>query len=294
MPRPPEPVPLKVAALAYPVGEPRDFAEFESKVRAQAAEAAAAGARFLVWPEYFSLELAALFDESVRGSLRRQLAAMQDLAPGVRRLFAALAREHAVTLVAGSMPVATEQGRYRNRSYVYFPDGAEDFQDKRMMTRFETELWRVEAGDALRVFRTDWGVFGVNVCYECEFPLAARRQAESGMRVLAVPSCTDTRAGDHRVRIGARARAMENQIFAVRAPLVGEASWSRAIDSNLGVASIYTPVDRGFPDDGVAAESAPEAGGWVYAEVDLARIEFIRKHGQVRNYVDWPKQESAT
>lgn len=293
MPRFPEPEPLTVATLAHPVGEPADRAAFERAVAHRCGEAAASGARLLVFPEYFPMELAALHDEAVRRSLTRQLAAMQDHLAGFRQLFSGLARTLGVTIVAGSYPVAVAGGRFRNRAYVYFPDGAEDFQDKLMMTRFETELWKVSGGDTLRVFDAPGFRFGVNICYDCEFPLHARRQAEAGARLLVVPSCTDSRAGDWRVRLGARARALENQIYALRAPTVGEAPWSRAIDKNLGAAGIYGPVDRGFPDDGVIAESAPEAPGWLYATLDLARLDFVRRHGQVRNFADWPGQHAG-
>ena len=284
---------MTVATLAYPVGEPRAWDEFESKVRELARRAHERGAKFWVLPEYFSMELAALFDRPVRASLSRQLEAVQGVLPEFRKLFADLARTHEATLVAGTFPVAVRPGEFRNRSYVYHPDGSEDFQDKLLMTRFENELWKVSPGDALRVFRAEWGAFGVSICYESEFPLPVRRQAEAGALLLAVPSCTDSRAGDNRVRIGCRARAMENQFFVARSPLVGRAEWSPAIDENTGAASVYTPVDRKFPDDGVAATGGDEEPGWVFADLDLDRVEWIRQRGMVFNYADWPKQAHA-
>lgn len=290
MPRLPEPAPLKVATLAYPVGEPRSWEEFEAKAAAFASEAAGAGARFLVFPEYFAMELAALFPDDVRGSLKRQLVSVQETLPAFRSLFSRLAREHGTTIVAGTYPVALGDG-YRNRSYVYLPDGSEDFQDKLIMTRFENELWHIGAGDALRVFDTGAFKFGVNICYDSEFPGLARRQAESGAHMLAVPSCTDTRAGDYRVRVGARARALENQFFVMRSPTVGVAPWSPAIDENTGCAAIYSTCDREFPADGVVASGADETPGWVYGELDLARVDWIRRHGQVLNFADRLRQD---
>ncbi len=290
MPSHPEPNPLTVATLAYPVGEPATRADFQAKVRAIASEAAAREAKFWVLPEYFSMELAALHPAEVRGSLSKQLSAVQESLPQFRKLFSALAREHAATIVAGSYPVAVRSGEYRNRSYVYFPDGSEDFQDKLIMTRFEKELWKISAGDDLRVFDAPGFKFGVNICYDSEFPLLARRQAEGGAQLLAVPSCTDTRAGDNRVRIGCRARALENQFYVLRSPTVGLAPWSPAIDENTGCAAVYSPVDRDFPDDGIVASGIDEAPGWVFATLDLARIDWIRRRGQVLNFADWPKQ----
>jgi len=290
MPRLPEPAPLKVATLAYPVGEPRTWGAFEGKVRALVGEAASAGAGFLVFPEYFAMESAALWPDEVRGSLVRQLAAVQETLPAFRAMLASLARDHAVTIVGGSYPVASGDG-YRNRAYVFLPDGSEDFQDKLIMTRFENELWHIGPGDALRVFDTGAYRFGVNICYDSEFPALARRQAEGGAVLLAIPSCTDTRAGDCRVRVGARARALENQFYVLRSPTVGLAPWSPAIDENTGCAAVYTPCDREFPADGVLAAGADEVPGWVYADVDLAKIAWIRRHGQVLNFNDRTKQD---
>ena len=79
------------------------------------------------------------------------------------------------------------------------------------MTRFENEQWLISAGDEIRVFDTDFGKIAINICYDSEFPLIARQQVEAGADLILVPSCTDTQAGFHRVRLGCQARALENQ-----------------------------------------------------------------------------------
>jgi hypothetical protein len=65
--------------------------------------------------------------------------------------------------------------------------------------------------------------------------------------------------GYWRVRIGAQARALEGQCYAVQSPTVGKATWSPAVDINRA-AAVYGPPDRGMPVDGVLAigsENAP-------------------------------------
>jgi predicted amidohydrolase len=183
---------------------------------------------------------------------------------------------------------------YRNRSYLFHPDGRSEFQEKLQMTRFENEQWLIQAGDTLRVFDTELGRIGIDVCYDSEFPLIARRQVEMGADLILVPSCTDTLAGYWRVRIGSQARALENQCFVVQSSTVGEAPWSPAVDVNVGAAAIYAPVDRGFPDDGVLATGELNAAQWVYADVNLAAIAEVRRSGQVFNYRDWPGQLRTT
>ena len=120
--------------------------------------------------------------------------------------------------------------------------------------------------------------------------MIARRQVEMGANLILVPSCTDTVAGYHRVRIGCQARALENQCYVVQSPTVGSAPWSEAVDVNVGAAAIYTPVDYGYPDDGILAIGELNRPQWVYAEIDLGSIARVRETGQVFNYRDWPAQ----
>jgi predicted amidohydrolase len=134
---------------------------------------------------------------------------------------------------------------------------------------------------------------GILLCYDCEFPLLARRLVELGAQWLLVPSCTDTPAGAHRVRIGCHARALENQCVVVRSSSVGSASWCQAIDVNHGTAGIYAPPDRGWPDDGVMAETVMDAAGWVSAEIECRNIAAVRRHGAVLNWQHWPEQDQA-
>ena len=107
-----------------------------------------------------------------------------------------------------------------------------------------------------RAFRLDIGSarIGIAICYDVEFPLIARALVEAGAEVILAPSCTDTVHGYWRVRVGAQARALENQCVVVQAPLVGAVDWSPAVDMNRGAAGVFGPPDLGFPEDGVIAQ----------------------------------------
>lgn len=59
---------------------------------------------------------------------------------------------------------------------------------------------------------------------------------------------------------------------------------------STSVSGIYTPVDYGYPDNGVLAIGELNQAQWVYAEIDLGSIAHIRQTGQVFNYRDWPGQ----
>jgi predicted amidohydrolase len=118
--------------------------------------------------------------------------------------------------------------------------------------------------------------------------------SEAGMELLLVPSCTETERGYWRVRLGAQARALEGQCYAVHSPTVGAAAWSPAVDANRGAAGVYGPPDRGFPSDGVVAIGAMDAAQWLFAEVDLAKVADLRAAGTVLNRRDWTEQPGAT
>ncbi|MGF1643457.1 MAG: carbon-nitrogen hydrolase family protein [Thiotrichales bacterium] len=281
---------LKIAAAQYDIGQFPRWADYATKLEFWTEAAAAKGARLLVYPEYFSLELASLFPEAVQVSLARQLEALQSLLPDFLELFQSLALRHNVYIVAGTFPVRDARGIYRNRCHLFYPNGQHGFQDKLLMTRFEREHWGISGGEAVQTFDTPFGRIGVNVCYDAEFPLIARRQVEAGATLILVPSCTDTLAGYHRVRIGCQARALENQCCVVQSPTVGIAPWSEAVDINIGAAAVYTPVDRGFPDNGILAIGDLNQPQWVHAEIDLASIERVRNEGQVFNHRDWDEQ----
>jgi len=147
----------------------------------------------------------------------------------------------------------------------------------------------IDPGDALHVFDLDGIRTGIAVCYDSEFPLPVRAQREAGMRLLLVPSCTDTPAGATRVRIGCLARALENRCYVAQSVTAGEAEWSPALDVNTGEAGIYAPMDAGFPADGVVAQTTGEQQ-WVLAEIDPGLFESNRADAQVGIDHDWPGQ----
>jgi predicted amidohydrolase len=155
------------------------------------------------------------------------------------------------------------------------------------MTRFERERWGIAAGRGQTVVELDGFRLGVAICYDAEFPLVVRRLAAAGAGVIAVPSCTDTAAGYHRVRVACQARALENQCYVVQAPTVGAAPWSIAVDDNVGSAGVFAPPDRGLPDDGVVALGVYNQPGWLVAELDLDAIARVRADGQVLGHRDW-------
>lgn len=277
--------PLTLALAQYRIEPAAGLSRFAEKLADLAARARTGGADLLVLPEYAALETTAGAEGPDLGAeLRRAL----DLGPELLALMRETARREGIWLLGGSLPMPAEGGRIVNRAPLISAKGGLAFQEKRVMTRFEREAWGISAGAPPAVFETPWGLLGIAICYDVEFPDLVRAQTVAGAWAVLVPACTDTLAGFNRVRLAARARALENQCYVAVAPTVGAAPALATLDANRGYAAVFGPVDRGFPEDGILARGPLDEAELVLARLDPARLERVRREGAVRNFADWP------
>ncbi len=283
---------LKVAAAQYPIDEPVSQGAWREKIARWVADGAASGAELLVFPEYAAIEQAGALGAAVSGNLEATLKGVADLERERVAFHAELAAQHKVHILVGSGPARKGEGSYVNAAQLVTPAGSVGVQEKRIMTPFEWD-WGISPGNPVRVFDTTLGVIGIAICYDSEFPLIVRAMAEAGAELVLIPSCTERISGYHRVRTGARARALENQIATVVSPTVGDALWSPAVDHNSGAAGIYVPSEQSVSDDGILAEGPLNAPQWVSAAIDLRRLRHLRSEGEMRNFIDWSNQPGA-
>ena len=281
---------MKIATAAYPLDPLPDWTAYKTKLTDWVQRAAGQGAELLVFPEYAALELSMLAGPEAAGDLERCLHVVSDLIGDVDDLHADLAVRHGVHILAASAPVFDEAfgARPVNRARLFTPGGARGVQDKQIMTRFERDPWDVVPGGKLQIFDTSLGKLAILICYDSEFPMLGRAVCDADL--LLVPSCTDALSGYSRVRIGSMARAMEGQCVSVMSSIVGAASWSPAVDENVGMGGIFGPPDVGFPSTGVIAEGTLNQPGWTVGEVDLSRVAHVRADGGVLNRSHWADQ----
>ncbi len=283
---------MKIAAAAYPLDFLTDWGMFEAKLSRWVEDAAGQGAELLVFPEYGAMELASLGGAEVAGDLEAALHEVMRHEADVVALYARLAAQHGVHILGASGPAMAETARPVNRAMLYGPQGVIGHQDKQIMTRFEREEWDIAPGHGLTLFDTALGRIGIIICYDSEFPLLARALVEAGAEILLVPSATEALSGYTRVKVGAMARALENQCVAVHSPTVGPATWCPAVDANTGAAAIYGPPDLGFPPTGILAETTLNAPGWAIAEISREDIARVRREGAVFNHQHWDEQKN--
>ena len=287
---------MKIAAAAYPLDFLGSWAQYEDKLHHWVDEAASHGADLLVFPEYGAMELATLAGRDVAGDLEQSLHAVSERLPEADALHAHLARQFGVHVLSASAPSfhppKPDRDRPVTRASLFTPTGQVGIQDKQIMTRFEAETWDVVPGGGLKLFDTALGRIGILICYDSEFPLLGR--ALSQAELILVPSVTETLRGYSRVRIGAQARALENQCVTVMSSVVGTVDWSEAVDVSIGAGGIFGPPDRGFPETGVFAAGHLNAPGWTYAEVELSAVADVRRDGGVLNRRDWSCQDGRS
>jgi predicted amidohydrolase len=279
--------PLTLAVLAWPVEPSASIAVYAAKLDHWVAQAKAGGADLVLMPEYACVELGAALTGHTAPDAATELRAMVTAAGEILLAMREAAMRHGVWLQPGTLPMR-EGPRIVNRAPLIAPDGRMAMQEKSRMTRFEAEHWGISAGAPPRVFETPWGRIGIAICYDAEFPDHVRAQVKAGAWLILVPTCTDTDHGFNRVRIGAQARAMENQCFVAVAPTLGGFKGSVALDENHGAATIHGPVDRGFTTDGIVAQRKYDTPGLLFARLDPARLEAVRADGAVRNHRDCP------
>lgn len=210
------------AAGAYRVAvcqfEPRllDVPANLTKMEDLARRAAAAGARLAVFPE------CCLSGYAV-GKLAPRMAALAEVAlgegrgPSVRRL-EALSAELDLQLVFG-MPELGDGAVYNSAVHVRPIEGAVAADRKIHLWEDDTQVFA--PGQDTVVHAAPAGRLASLVCYDLEFPEAARVAALKGADLIAV--CTaDMSPHEHYQHVFARARAMENSVFVAVANCLGE------------------------------------------------------------------------
>ena len=256
---------VRVAAIQYLLRPIRCFEDFSTQVEFFVRGAREYGVHFVLFPEYFSMQLLSYLREPSPARAIRRLA---QLAPEYDALFKRLAAETGLYIIAGTHPVIQE-GKLFNAAHLFTPNGRVFRQKKVHLTPTEKHLYQMSRGHGFYVYHTDYGRIALLVCYDVEFPEAARVLAQGGAQVLFVPSCTDERQAYCRVRYCAQARAIENQIYVVMAGTVGNLPDVPCMATHYGQSVIMTPSDYFFARDGIAAEGTVNQEQMVISDLDL-------------------------
>jgi predicted amidohydrolase/ribosomal protein S18 acetylase RimI-like enzyme len=268
---------VRIAAMQYLLRPIDSFSDFATQTQFFVRSAQEYGSHFVLFPEYFSMQLLSYLREPAPGRAVRRLAQM---AGEYEDLFKRLAVESRTYIIAGTHPVI-QAGELFNAAHLFTPNGRVFRQKKVHLTQTEKGPYQMSRGHGFYLYHTDFGNIAILVCYDVEFPEAARVLAEAGAQVIFVPSCTDERQGFFRVRYCAQARASENQVYVAMASTVGNLPEVPGMSTHYGQAAILTPSDYFFARDGIAAEGTVNQEQMVLADVDLDLLEEQRMNGTV-------------
>ncbi len=233
-------------------------------------------------PEFFNAPLMGLKTHVNSVNAIRALAEFtEEIVEEISRL----AVSYNINIVAGSLPIV-ENNQLYTVSYFCRRDGTLGSQYKIHATPYEKRAWIMQGGDNLNVFDTEFGKIGILIGYDVEFPELARLLSEEGMKLLFVPSRTDTKNAYLRVRCCAQARAVENECYVVIAGSVGNLPKVDGADIQYAQSAVFSPSDFSFPHDAIMAESTPNTEMTLIVDLDLEKLDKLRNEGSVRNYLD--------
>ena len=262
---------LTLALLALNMGRaPRTMGEIKDTVADALVRAGDQGAALLALPEYWSEAWLTLAPRGLAETEEVPWMAEQadDLLPDL----ADLARETKVALLAGTVPVAVGNDRYRNRAHLFLPDGRVLLQDKLSLTPDERDpsAWNLEPGDRLDVLTWRGLKLAVVVCLDIEQPSLAARLQGLDLDLVLVPTDTGHASGHARVFGCAKARAVE--LMAAVAPVGGVGPIPlKPPRPNHSAAAVYGPCERALGSNGVLAELAGADASEGIGQMLLAR-----------------------
>ncbi|GAB1112667.1 MAG: carbon-nitrogen hydrolase family protein [Shewanella algae] len=194
----------------------------------------------------------------------------------LKRQLAELATQFQVFLLAGSIPVASGDGRVYSRCYL-FNDQGQVLGDYDKLHLFDAEVtdgtgqYRESdtfcPGERISVVDTPFGRIGLAICYDLRFPDLFRALRLQGAEIIALPSAFTKVTGEAHWEVLLRARAIETQCFILAAAQWGQ--HNQGSRETWGQSMIVDPWGR------ILAQKA-EGTGWVQARLDKAELARVR------------------
>ncbi len=185
-----------------------------------------------------------------------------------------LAKKYNLYLSAGSCPEAYEDKIY-NTAYVFNRQG-EQIAKHRKMHLFDINIKNgqyfmesevLSAGNEITTFDTEFGTFGLCICFDFRFPELGRLMALNGAKLIIVPAAFNMTTGPSHWEIMFRSQSINNQVFTV-----GTAP-ARDIDASY-VSYANSLVVDAF---GTVISRLDEKEAVSYTTINLSNIDSLRE-----------------
>jgi len=188
------------------------------------------------------------------------------------------AKKNNIYLIAGSMPERDGEKIY-NTAYVFDRNGKQ-IAKHRKMHLFDCDIPgganfhesdTLTAGNEVTVFETEFGKFGLMICFDIRFPELSRLMIDRGAKMIFVPAAFNMTSGPNWWEIMFRTRATDNQVYM--------AGCSPARDENgCYIAWGHSIVVDPF---GKILQQLDEKESILYQEIDLAEVESFRQQYKI-------------
>lgn len=254
---------VKVAAIQMASG-PKVSANLSEAGRL-IEKAAAAGAKLVVLPEYFAI-MGLEDTDKVKVAEKEGTGVIQ-------RFLSRTAKEHAIWLIGGTIPLQCEiEGKIRNSCLVYDDNGKQVARyDKIHLFGLDLgnehyhEEKTIDAGDQIVTLETPFGKIGLSVCYDLRFPELFR--AMKDVDIIVLPSAFTETTGKAHWETLVRARAIENLCYVIASAQGGYHLSGRETHGNSMIVDPW----------GVILDRLPRGSGIVMAGINTAYQKSLRK-----------------
>jgi predicted amidohydrolase len=183
-----------------------------NKIVLQIKTAAHDGAKLIVFPEcaltgyaYRSLDEATPFMETVPGSSTDKLITY--------------CKELGVYVVVGLLEIMGN--KHFNTAVLIGPEGIIGRHRKKHLPFMGVDRFLDRSDEPFQVYKTTVGNIGMHICYECNFPEAARVMALSGADILVLPT-NWLKGREKNSKYVVNSRAFENKTHFIAVSRVGE------------------------------------------------------------------------
>jgi nitrilase len=194
----------------------------------------------------------------------------------VQEMLTAKARQHAIWVAGGSIPIKTlDPAKVTNTALLFNPQGDMVVRYDKMHlfsyqdgTRHLDEGRTMVAGTAVVAADTPFGRIGMSICYDLRFPEIYRAMGQ--VDLILVPSAFTVPTGTAHWSVLLRARAIENQCYVLAAAQGGTHASGR---QTYGHSMLIDPW-------GEVVADLPLGEGVVMGQMDPERLQSVRHNLQ--------------
>ncbi len=231
--------------------------------------AAREGAELVALPENFAIM-------PIKDEDRLEVAESAGVGP-IQDYVTALARELGVWIVAGTIPIRTDNPNKVKASCFLIDNEGKSVARYDKMHLFDVSLDNgeeynesacIEPGEDVVVTQTPFGNIGLAVCYDLRFPELYRNMLDQDVEIIIIPSAFTALTGKAHWEILVRARAIENLAYVIAPDQGGYHISNRETHGDSMIVSPWGDI----------LDRLSRGSGYIIADCDLAHLQKLRNN----------------